>query len=152
MLYYKIASLYFGSGQFGKAIEYLNLIIQHKELSLREDLQCFARILNLIAHYEAGDDASLDYQIRSVYHFLGKMDDQQPMQVEIFRFLRNVGNIAPHEVREAFIRLRDKLIVIAAMPYEGRPFLYLDIVSWLDSKIENVPVEQVMQLKFRKIK
>ena len=75
LLYYKIASLYFGSGEYVQAIEYLNLIIQHKELSLREDLQCFARILNLIAHYESGDDASLDYQIRSVYHFLGKMDD-----------------------------------------------------------------------------
>ncbi|MCI1189964.1 hypothetical protein MON38_21275 [Hymenobacter sp. DH14] len=152
VLYYKIASLYFGSGEFVKSIEYLNLIIQHKELSLREDLQCFARILNLIAHYEAGDDASLDYQIRSVYHFLGKMDDQQPMQVEIFRFLRTVGSIAPHEVREAFIRLRDKLIVIAAMPYEGRPFLYLDIVSWLESKISGVPVQEVMQRKFRQMK
>ncbi|MDO7849052.1 hypothetical protein Q5H92_21995 [Hymenobacter sp. M29] len=152
VLYYKIASLYFGSGEFGKAIEYLNLIIQHKELSLREDLQCFARILNLIAHYEAGDDASLDYQIRSVYHFLGKMDDQQPMQVEIFRFLRTVGTIAPHEVREAFSRLRDKLMVIAAMPYEGRPFLYLDIISWLESKIAGVPVQEVMQRKFRAMK
>ena len=96
VLYYKIARPHFDSGEYARAIEYLNLIIQHKELSLREDPQCFARVLNLIAHYEAGDDASLDYQIRSVHYFLGKMDDQQPMQVEIFRFLRTVGSIAPH--------------------------------------------------------
>ena len=87
-----------------------------------------------------------------MYHFLGKMDDQQPMQVEIFRFLRTVGSIAPHEVREAFSQLRDKLMVIAAMPYEGRPFLYLDIISWLESKIEGVPVQEVMQRKFRGMK
>ncbi|GAC1374316.1 MAG: hypothetical protein NVS3B25_19320 [Hymenobacter sp.] len=148
VFYYKIASLYFGSGRYQQAIDYLNLIIQHKDLSLREDLQCFARILNLIAHYEAGDDASLEYQIRSVYHFLGKMDDQQPMQVEIFRFLRTVGSIAPHQVREAFAGLRDKLLVIAANPYDSRPFLYLDIISWLDSKINNLPVQEVMKRKF----
>ncbi|UOG76080.1 hypothetical protein MTX78_05625 [Hymenobacter tibetensis] len=152
VFYYKIASLYFGSGQYQKAIEYLNLIIQHKDLSLREDLQCFARILNLIAHYEAGEDASLEYQVRSVYRFLGMMNDQQPMQVEIFRFLRNVGNIAPHQVREAFVALREKLIVIAANPFENRPFLYLDIVSWLDSKINNTPVQEVMRRKFLQMK
>ena len=152
VFYYKIASLYFGSGELQKAIEYLNLIIQHKALSLREDLQCFARILNLIAHYEVGNDASLEYQVRSVYHFLGTMDDQQPMQVEIFRFLRNVGSIAPHQMRDAFIALKDKLMVIAANPFESRPFLYLDIISWLESKISNVPVQDVMKQKFRMMK
>ena len=148
VFYYKIASLYFGSGEFTKAIEYLTLIIQHKDLSLREDLQCFARVLNLIAHYEAGDDASLEYQVRSVYRFLGTMDDLQPMQVEIFRFLRSVGSIAPHQMREAFIALKDKLMVLASNPFESRPFLYLDIVSWLESKISNVPVQEVMKRKF----
>ena len=55
------------------------------------------------------------------------------MQVEIFRYL---GSIAPHQ-------LRDKLNTIAADPFERRPFRYLDIPSWLDSKIENLPVQAV---------
>ena len=152
VFYYKIASLYFGSGQFRKAIEYLNLIIDQKDLSLREDLQCFARILNLVAHYEAGDDASLEYQVRSVYHFLGKMDDQQPMQVEIFRFLRRVGSFAPNQLKDEFIRLKDKLVAIYANPYDRRPFLYLDLISWLESKIAGVPVQDVMRRKFLKLR
>ncbi len=153
VFYYKIASLYFGSGDFKKAIEYLNKVIHHSNTSLREDLQCFARILNLIAHYEAGyDDDALDYQIRTVYHFLGKMDNQQQMQVEIFRFLRNVGNIAPNQVREAFITLKEKLIAISENPYERRPFMYLDIISWLESKIENVPVQEIMKRKAGRLK
>ena len=152
VFYYKIASLYFGSGQFRKAIEYLNLIIDQKDLSLREDLQGFARILNLVAHYEAGDDASLEYQVRSVYHFLGKMDDQQPMQVEIFRFLRRVGNIAPGQLKDEFSKLKDKLVEIYANPYDRRPFLYFDLISWLESKIAGVPVQDVMRRKFLKMR
>ena len=152
IFYYKIASLYFGSGDNQKAILYLNKIIQYKDINLREDLQCFSRILNLIAHFEAGEDRALEYQIRSVYHFLGKMNDQQQMQVEIFRFLRNLGNIEPHQLKDAFIGLRDKLSAIAADPFERRPFLYLDILSWLDSKIENIPVQEVMRRKFREMK
>lgn len=149
VFYFKIASLYFGSGNYYKAIEYLNKIIHYKNQSLREDIQCFARILNLIAHYEAGEDEALDYQIRSVYHYLGKMNNQQQMQIEIFRFLRNLGNIAPHQLRDAFIKLKERLIDISQNPLERRPFLYLDIISWLESKIENMPVQEIMARKFK---
>jgi hypothetical protein len=149
IFYYKIASLYFGSGDYQKAIQYLNKIIHFKEASLREDLQCFARILNLIAHFEAGEDRALEYQIKSTYHFLGKMNDQQQMQVEIFRFLRNLGNVEPHQLKDAFIALKEKLTLIAADPFERRPFLYLDILSWLESKIENIPVQTIMQRKLK---
>jgi hypothetical protein len=152
VFYYKIASLYFGSGNFRKAIEYLNKVIHHRNTSLREDLQCFARILNLIAHYEAGDDDALEYQIKSVYHFLGKMDNQQQMQVEIFKFLRSLGNMAPSQLKDAFITLKEKLMAISENPYERRPFMYLDIISWLESKIENVPVQEIMRRKAKQLK
>jgi tetratricopeptide (TPR) repeat protein len=152
VFYYKIASLYFGSGDFNKAIEYLTKIIQFKDNALREDIQCFARILNLIAHYEAGRDESLDYQVKSVYRFLGKMNDQQQMQVAIFQFLRTVGDLNPQELKNAFIQLKDRLIAISHDPFERRPFMYLDIVSWLESKIENRPVQEIMQRKFGLLK
>ena len=152
VFYYKIACLYFGSGQYQQAIKYLTRIIDHKDLSLREDLQCFARILNLVAHYEAGQDAGLEQQIRSVYHFLGKMNDQQPLQVAVFRFLRQLGHLAPGELRAGFTRLKAELEVIAARPYDRRPFLYFDIISWLESKISGRSVQDVMQQKFLELK
>jgi hypothetical protein len=152
VFYYKIASLYFGSGDYGKAITYLDKVIQQKDVSLREDIQCFARILNLIAHYEAGRDEVLEYQIKSVYRFLGKMDEQQQMQVAIFQFLRALGDIAPTQLKDSFLQLKDQLIRIAANPFERRPFLYLDIISWLESKIENVPVQEIIQRKFLRLK
>jgi tetratricopeptide (TPR) repeat protein len=152
IFYYKIASLYFGSGNYDKAITYLTRIIQYKEVSLREDIQCFARILNLIAHYEAGYDDMLDYQIKSVYRFLGKMNEQQQMQVEILRFLRGLGNVGPYQLKEAFTTLKDKLIAISDNPFERRPFLYLDIISWLESKIEGKSVEEIMRRKLLHMK
>ncbi|SFQ73963.1 hypothetical protein [Hymenobacter arizonensis] len=152
VFYYKIASLYFGSGDFNKTIEYLTKIIQFKDSALREDIQCFARILNLIAHYEAGRDESLEYQIKSVYRFLGKMNDQQQMQVAIFRFLRSLGDMNPQELKTAFIQLKSQLTEIAANPFERRPFMYLDIISWLESKIENRPVQEIMQRKFAQLR
>src|SRR5690606_16120243 len=42
VFYYKIASLYFGAGHYGEAIDYLNKIINWK-VNLRSDLQCYSR-------------------------------------------------------------------------------------------------------------
>ena len=44
VFYYKIACLYFGSGNNEKAIDYLNRIINQKA-DLRNDLQCYSRLL-----------------------------------------------------------------------------------------------------------
>ncbi|MCH9660948.1 MAG: hypothetical protein K0U54_08545, partial [Bacteroidetes bacterium] len=60
MFYYKIACLYFGAGYNKQSIVYLDKIISNKSLRMREDLLCFSRILNLVAHYEAGEDYHLD--------------------------------------------------------------------------------------------
>jgi hypothetical protein len=42
---------------------------------MREDLMCFARVLSLVAHYEAGMDYHLEVQLKSTYKFLLKMND-----------------------------------------------------------------------------
>ena len=64
VLYYKIACLYFGNGDTKNCIEYLKRIINNKKLKMREDLMCFARVLSLVAHYEAGMDYHLEVQLK----------------------------------------------------------------------------------------
>ncbi|MEX0843805.1 MAG: hypothetical protein WD022_00920 [Balneolaceae bacterium] len=148
IFYYKIACLYFGAGENEKAIDYLNKIINYPDQKLREDLHCFARILNLIAHYELGNQVLVEYQIRSVYRFLRKMNDLNLVQQEILNFLQNLGKANGSTLKERFIKLRKRLLEINKMPYQKRPFLYLDIISWLESKIQEKPVQEVIKDKF----
>jgi hypothetical protein len=70
----------------------------------------------------------------------------------VFRFLRRVGRVAPAQLREEFISLKAKLEEIAARPFDRRPFLYFDIISWLESKISGRSVQDVMQQKFLTLK
>ncbi|MEO9884296.1 MAG: hypothetical protein ABJR05_11235 [Balneola sp.] len=149
IFYYKIACLYFGAGNNEECINYLNKIINHQNQRLREDIHCFARILNLIAHYELGNQTLVDYQVRSVYRFLRKMNDLNLVQEEILQFIKNLGGLEQDQVRSAFINLRKRLLEINTMPYQKRPFLYLDIVSWLESKIANKPIQDIINSKFR---
>ncbi len=148
VFYYKIASLYFGVGENRKCIEYLDKIISNKSLSMREDLLCFSRVLNLVAHYEAGLDYHLDSLIRSTYKFLLKMEDLYEVQKEMIKFLRRLGDIYPHELKGEFDKLLVKLRDYEDHPYERRAFLYLDIISWLESKIKNKSVGEIIREKF----
>ncbi|MEK6154272.1 hypothetical protein WIW50_13455 [Flavobacteriaceae bacterium 3-367] len=147
VFYYKIACLYFGVGNNKTCIEYLKKIINNKNLKMREDLMCFARVLSLVAHYEAGMDYHLEVQLKSTYKFLLKMDDLHEVQKEMIKFLRNLGDIYPHELRNEFQKLYDQLKKYEDHPYEKRAFLYLDILSWLESHLQNKPVAQIIREK-----
>ncbi|MCE2611968.1 hypothetical protein LVD13_03225 [Flavobacteriaceae bacterium D16] len=147
VLYYKIACLYFSIGDNKSCIAYLKKIINNKNLKMREDLMCFARVLSLVAHYEAGMDYHLEVQLRSTYKFLLKMNDLHAVQKEMIKFLRSLGDIYPHELKAAFQELYDRLKVYENHPYEKRAFLYLDILSWLESHLQNKPVSQVIREK-----
>lgn len=148
VFYYKIASLYFGSGDNDSAVVYLNKIINLKVGQLRIDIQCFARLLHLIAHYELGNMELIEYLIKSVYRFLSKMENLDAVLAEVFNFLRRSLSSKPQDVKRSFIQLRDKLAEISDSKYNRRSYQYLDIVSWLESKIAGVPVQEIIRNKF----
>ena len=148
VFYYKIASLYFGSGDNEHAIVYLNKIINLKVGQLRTDIQCFARLLHLIAHYELGNMELVEYLIKSVYRFLSKMENLDSVLTEVFAFLRRSLSSKPKDIKQSFIQLRDKLETVSTSKYNRRSYQYLDIVSWLESNIEHVPVQEIIRRKF----
>ena len=147
MLYYKIACLYFGMGKNELCIEYLQKIIKSKNLTSAEDLQCFARILNLIAHYECGLDYDLERQFLDTYKFLLKMENLQEVQKIFLTSIRDLSDVFPHEIKNEFKKIHTKLKKFENHPYEKRAFLYLDILSWLESKIQNKPISIIIKEK-----
>jgi len=147
VLYYKIACLYFGMGENRLCISYLNKIIDSKNLKAAEDLQCFARVLNLIAHYECGMDYHLERQFRETYKFLLKMENLQAVQKEFIVSIKALGDVYPHEVKREFKKIHARLQKFENHPYEKRAFLYLDILSWLESKIENTTIGEIIRKK-----
>ena len=147
LLYYKIACLYFGMGKNKLCIVYLQKIIRSKNISAAEDLQCFARVLNLIAHYECGLDYDLERQFVDTYKFLLKMENLQEVQKIFLTSIKDLNDVFPHEIKNEFKKIHTKLKKFENHPYEKRAFLYLDILSWLESKIQNKPIALIIKEK-----
>ena len=147
VFYYKIACLYFGSGDNEKAIDYLNRIINQKG-DLRTDLQCYARLLHLIAHYELGNFELLEYLIKSVYRYMARMENLSKVEEEVFAFLRRSFRVGAHALKPEFEKLLSTLKKYEGNALESRAFVYLDVISWLESKISGVHVQDVIRDKF----
>jgi len=135
--YYKMGCVYFAAGDLDNAIECLNKVTNQVVPNFREDIQCYARILNLIAHFDLGNDLLVSYQIKSTYRYLLKAKQDERILKEIFTFLRKTTRMLESELKREFIMLKKKLENLENDQYERRPLLYLDIISWLDSKINH---------------
>ncbi|BDD02728.1 hypothetical protein [Aureibacter tunicatorum] len=150
VFYYKFACMYIGNSEYSKAAHWLNKIINNNEVDLRADIQGFARILNLICHYEMENVDLVEYYIRSTYRFLIKKEDINFYQRNIMKFLRKLMIIQKNELDEAFKELLSQMLELKEIPFERRAFIYFDIISWLESKINKVPVQKVIQEKIKK--
>jgi len=147
VLNYKIASLYFGSGKYDISIDYLQKII-NSNLDLRIDLQCYARLLHLMAHYELGNFEIIEYLIKSVYRFMAKMENLTIIEEEIFRFLRKSFNVSPRKLKPELQNFLNTVKQFERNRFETRAFVYLDVISWLESKVNEKPMSTVIYEKY----
>lgn len=148
---YKIASLYFGSGDYSTSIDYLQKIM-NGNMDLRIDLQCYARLLHLMAHYEMGNYDLMESLTKSVYRFLAKMKNLTVVEEEMFRFLRNSLQMSPRLVKPELEKFLVKIKHLERNRFETRSFAYLDVISWVESKVYEKPLSTIIYEKYLKSK
>ena len=147
ILYYKMAAMKFGAGDHGSAVRHLQVIIHQPSLEQKEDIQCYARLLNLIAHYEIGNFDLIEPLVRSTYRFLLRLDHKPKTFTAILSFLKRSVELDRNKLNDGFRILKDELKAIMEDRYEQHSNLYLDLISWLESKLDDRLVEEVIMEK-----
>jgi hypothetical protein len=145
---YKIAMLHFGCGNFESCIDYLLHII-HDSLDLRYDLQCYARLLHLMAHYELGNTSIIESLIKSVYRFMSKMKNLTVVEEAIFKFLKNSFYSPSQPTKNDFAAFLKTIKNYEKSRFETRAFAYLDIISWVESKLSGLTMGTVIYQKYK---
>ncbi len=144
---YKIATLHFGAGNFETCIDYLRKII-NDHVDLRSDLQCYARVLHLMAHYEMGNTDIIDHLIKSVYRFMAKMKNLTVIEEEMFKFLRKSFHVPRQSLKPELEKFLNAIKQFEKSRFETRAFAYLDIISWVESKLYDKSMSQVIREKY----
>lgn len=146
---YKIATLYFGSGDYGTCIDYLQKII-NEQVDIRDDLQSYSRLLHLMAHFEMGNFELMEYLTKSVYRFMAKKQNLTVLEEEMFKFLRTSFQLPRHKLKPELEIFLQKIKKFERSRFETRAFAYLDIVSWVESKVYGKPMGTIIYEKYSK--
>jgi len=147
VIQYKTAMLCFGNKDYNSCIDYLQKII-NGPVDLRIDLQCYARLLHLMAHYELGNDVIIESLIKSVFRFMSRMENLTVVEEEMFSFLRKNFHLPTNKLKPSLELFLQKIKHFEKNRFETRTFAYLDIISWVESKVYDKPMGVIVREKY----
>lgn len=76
------------------------------------------------------------------------MKNLTKVEEEMFRFLKTSFKVPARQIRPEFQKLLDNIKHLEKDRFETRAFAYLDIISWVESKVYNKTMSQVIQEKY----
>lgn len=134
-LIYFISCAYFVANDYRNALKWSNMIINDNETQLRQDIYNFARLLNLIIHFELGNKDLLEYSIKSVKRYLSKGSKNYDIDIEIIKNLKKMLLARDEE------DMANKLMVFEAdmeqsLNHDNNKIIldYFNIMDWIKSK------------------
>lgn len=150
--YHTFAHTYFGIGSYKQALVWLNKIINDKDTGVRNDVQISARLMNLLIHFELGNESVLEYITKSTYRFLLRHSSQYKFGAILIHFIaKKIPKINSRtELIVAFKELKIEIEKIAQNRDEQKMIEYFDFISWLESKITGEPFAALVKEKWNK--
>jgi hypothetical protein len=148
VLYYNLFYVYFGNREYSKALRWLNQILNNNYGNIRLDIQCYARIVNIILHYELGNHELIAGLVRSSDRFISKHDLKKDFESA---FLRNAVKYLQEpfnkNMREPFQKHITILEEITSDPSRTRALEFFDVICWLRSRVEGRTFAELMREK-----
>lgn len=147
-LSYSIAYAYFGLGNYEESETWITQTLEHQKNNLREDIICMAHLLHLINHVEMGNLQYLAYKLRSTYNFIKRMKKVHNFEKVTLLFLKkliNIGNST--DLIQLVSTYKEKFEALENDPFERMIIKNFDIISWLESKLQNKSFALIANLR-----
>lgn len=153
VFYFNFAYGHFSNGNYKKALYWVNNILNSSEMkSLRLDLHCYVRLMQICIHYKLGNYELIRPFVKSTLRYLKNQNRDISILTEFLRFA-NHHMIEPYNkskekaYNEATTQLRE-----LATQEEGKIALeYFEFVTWLESEVENCSMEEIAKQRKTKL-
>ena len=149
--WFNLAVVHFGAGEVNKSLFWLNKVLNDPEPTLRQDIFAYARLFNLVVHYELGNYDLLEYIVRSTQRFLSKRHRALEVEVALIDHIKKAARSPkPNARRDMFISLNEKLLDLFKDPNQSLVLKYFDFLAWTRSKIDEMPFSEAVKRGLRK--
>lgn len=145
-LLFNTSYAHFGNGEFKKALFFLNELLNNFEQHVRQDIYNFARILNVLIHFELNNTDLLEYEIISINRFIRKTKRDYNIETILIKYIRKIIRTnATDEHKVLFERLYQEMEQLFENHQETVILEYLDVFSWVESKINKTTFDKLVQ-------
>ena len=79
---------------------------------------------------------------------MAKMQNLTVVEEEIFKFIRNSFKVSPELLKPSMREFLNKIKHLEKNRFETRAFAYLDVISWVESKVYKKPLGEVIREKY----
>ena len=146
--YFKIAEMYIGTNNFNEAQKWINKLLNDIDISEKEDIFCFAKLLNLIIYIELENDRLIPYALKSAYRYLKSRNRVYKFETIVFKFIRKVLRVkTDKQLDKAYHYLNDELTILKRDDFEKNAFEYFDFQTWAESKITGESFNKLIKKK-----
>jgi hypothetical protein len=133
---FQIGTIYLCLGEHSKALTWINNILNETKIDQKQDIYCFAQLINLILHFELNNVRFLPYAINSTKRFLKNRNRIYKFE-EIF--LKLISQISKSnnifDLQEKLVDIEKDLQKLKDDPKEQIVFDYFDFLTWVKSKL-----------------
>jgi hypothetical protein len=147
-LYFNMAYFLFTVGLYSRSVRILNRVLNDTDIKSAEDLHSSTRILTMVLQYELGRNELLDYLARSTYRFLSKLEGLYEFEELMLAFMKKISkNENLRGNQQLFVDLKKSLSSTKYEPGERNSLSTIDLIAWVDAKIEGVTVSEILKAK-----
>ena len=138
--------MYFGAGRYNDALKWVNKLLNDNEQTLRQDIYNFARLFNLIIHFELENFDLLEYVIKSTSRYLKKQKKDYQAEFLIIKYLKKLIKIDDESARiTVFQKMHIELEEAFQNPSERVVLQYFDYLSWSNGKAQGITFAEAVQ-------
>ena len=130
---YLLAYVLWLNGRLEDSLHWIHELMHEKEDVVLEIFQ-FARMLNLLVHFDLGNWEHLSYRLPSTRRYLRQRRELYQTELALFQHLQKAINTPAQELPALHKKFSDTIEGLYTNPGEKRFFNYIDLVIWLQAK------------------
>ena len=145
---YNIAYVYFGMGEFKRALRYLNVVLNDNEKQLRQDIYSSSRIFNLVIHFELDNYDFMEYDMKSAVRYLNKHVKDYEVEKLFMSKIKSLTRVDnPVERKEIYEQFYKQLQGLMKIDRENVILEYFDLLAWVQSKLHGNSFAEAIQAR-----
>jgi hypothetical protein len=142
-----LCSFYFLDRKYEMSLSAVNRLLKETSVNFKSDINFFARIMQLVIHFELKNYDLLEYLAGSAANFFKSQKRAFKFENVLINFFRNIVKQNPAEFSGTFEELLFKLKKIPGDPEGYNLQSYFDFVSWAESRVSGRTLMEIIKTK-----